>query len=112
MMIRASLSDFAQSPVPTARSLPRLEDEVQLRAVRAPGLQVVVAHYALDGGALVLLLVELEVGVCDPGLVETQGLARVCDDALHLRRGGHTHARPHTDGWVGHEDLADLGGAK
>merc|ERR1719245_1598282 len=96
---------------PAASSLAWLEYEVQLRAVGPPRLQVVVAHLAADGCALVLLLVKLEVGVCNPGLVKPQGLSRIGDNALHGRLRYDAHARSHAHGGVSHEDLADFRGA-
>merc|ERR1712211_180046 len=91
-----------------AHLLAGLEDDVQLRAIRPPGLEVVVAHRASDGLALVLLLVELEVLVRNPCLVEAQRLARVLDYALNRRLRCHAHARPHANRRIGHKYLADL----
>merc|ERR1719277_988703 len=93
-------------------SLSGLEDDVQLCPIWAPRLQVVVAHLAGDGGALVLLLVEFEIGIRNPSLVKPQGFPRVSDYARHCCLRSNAHARPHPDGRIGDKDLADLGGAK
>merc|ERR1719215_2234024 len=92
-----------QLGAPSARS--RLEDEMQLRAVRAPGLQPVVGHGALDRRALVLRVVELEVFLLDPRLVEAELFAARLDDlvARHVR--AHHHPSPRADRGVRHEDL-------
>merc|ERR1712187_192929 len=95
------LPGFGATPGTTSR----LEDEVQLRAFRAPRLQLVVRHRALDGRALVLLLVELEVVLLDPRLVEAELLAAGLNDLVARHGGAHHHPSPCANRWVGHEDL-------
>eukprot|EP00418_Pyrodinium_bahamense_P092889 CAMPEP_0179041138 /NCGR_PEP_ID=MMETSP0796-20121207/16003_1 /TAXON_ID=73915 /ORGANISM="Pyrodinium bahamense, Strain pbaha01" /LENGTH=154 /DNA_ID=CAMNT_0020737495 /DNA_START=80 /DNA_END=542 /DNA_ORIENTATION=+ len=89
-------------------SLAGLEEDVKLCAVRAPLPEVVVAHLATDGGVLILLFVDFEVRRGEEVLVETQGLARVCDDGLNSGLRRDAHAGPHACGRVCHENLADL----
>ena len=102
---------FVQCPVdfPEPASDLGLVLDVQLNALRAPRLQLHVAHLALDRGVLVVLQVHVEVGAGQEGLVEAQGLAGILDDGVDggLRR--HVHARAHADAGGGDEDLVDAG---
>merc|ERR1719382_1591046 len=83
----------------------RLEDQVDLGAIGAPSLQLVLGDGALQGRALVLLLVELEVRALDPILVEAELLAAALNDLVARLLLAHHHASPRTDGRIRHEDL-------